>query len=328
MPRPAPVVGHQNQDLLDSDDQRRRVVELAEAQDGLLNAAQLQALGVGAATWHWWTRNARLHQVAPNVYAVGHRALSSRGWRRAALLSAGEDSALAHSTALRHGGVADLWDQRLHVVVPRGSCAPRDRFVVHRTVLLDERDVEVIDGLRCTTVARTLIDLAGSVPVSTLAYACRQTEYKRLLDVVAIGHTLARMNRPRGVRALRHVLAAAGIEGAILETRLEQRLLQAILEQELPQPLTQVWFDLRPDHKRARVDFWYPQARLVVEADGPHHRLPLQRADDERRDTVLAERGIEVVRVPDTAIDAGPAVAVAPIASALTRRWSSESTPS
>ena len=318
-----PNVGHQSQRIVDIYDQRW-LVGVAERQDGLLTVDQMREHGIQRATWHAWHRAGRLHPVEPGVYALGHRALSPRGKHRAALLSAGEAAALSHSSALRHAEIADLRDRRIHVLVPRGSCAPRGRIVVHRTTLLDDRDVRTFDGLRCTTVARTLIDLAGSVPYPTLAYACRQVEYARQLDVTAIGHTLARMNRPPGVRALRRALAAAGIDGAILETRLEHRALVALLAAGLPQPVTQEPFDLRPDHREVRVDFWYPDARLVVEVDGPHHRLPLQQALDERRDAAFARRGIIVARISDDELDAD----AAGVADRILRLWSQMSTHS
>jgi very-short-patch-repair endonuclease len=44
------------------------------------------------------------------------------------------------------------------------------------------------------------------------------------------------------------------------------------------------------------VDFLAPQARLVVEVDGAHHRL--RRAADARRDAKLARLGYRVLRLP------------------------------
>lgn len=291
---------------------------LAERQDGLLTARQLHDAGVPWTTSRAWRANGRLLPVYPGVYAVGHRALSTRGQRRAALLSAGPDAALSHATALAHHGVADLRDRRTHVLVPRGSCGPRRQFVLHRTVLLDDRDVVTVDGLRCTTVARTLIDLAGTAGEAALAFACRKAEYARVLDVTAIGHTLARMRRAPGTAALRRVLAPAGIDGAILETRLEQRALDLLLAAGLPMPVTQQRFDLRPDHRAVRVDLWYPDARLVIEVDGPHHGLPLQRELDAARDTAFRRRGIDVIRITSRELDADPHAAAARVL----QRWS------
>ena len=44
------------------------------------------------------------------------------------------------------------------------------------------------------------------------------------------------------------------------------------------------------------VDFLCTAARLVVEADGPHHDTPEQRASDAARDAVLRRHGFRVLR--------------------------------
>jgi very-short-patch-repair endonuclease len=44
------------------------------------------------------------------------------------------------------------------------------------------------------------------------------------------------------------------------------------------------------------VDFFAPEARLVVEVDGAHHER--RRGADKRRDAVLAEAGLTVLRLP------------------------------
>lgn len=299
------------------------LAEIAASQDGLLTLAQLRTLRVPDGTRRTWLANGRLTLIAPAVYALGHGELSDRGWRRAGLMTAGADAALAHVTALEHREIGPFHDRRTHLIVPRGSCGPRSRFVIHRTTALDERDVQVVAGLRTTTVARALIDLAGSAPFPTLAYACRQAEFARALDITQIELCLSRLHRPAGIKQLRRILAPAGIDGAVLHTNLEQRTYDAMMAAGFPDPITQQRFDLRPDHKRVRVDFWFPQARLVVEADGPHHRLPLQRADDRLRDAAFARRGILVVRVPDDELDADPMRAIEPVAEALRSRWSS-----
>ena len=96
---------------------------------------------------------------------------------------------------------------------------------------------------------------------------------------------------------MREVLADASLETGLLDSNLERRVLRLLADAGLPNPIVQQRFDLSPDVGVVRVDFWYPQARLVVEVDGPHHGLPLQRAKDSRRDAAFARRGIAVLRI-------------------------------
>lgn len=46
-----------------------------------------------------------------------------------------------------------------------------------------------------------------------------------------------------------------------------------------------------------QVDFYLPQAKLVIEIDGSHHFNPAQQQLDYRRDVYLINKGIEVVRI-------------------------------
>jgi very-short-patch-repair endonuclease len=57
-----------------------------------------------------------------------------------------------------------------------------------------------------------------------------------------------------------------------------------------------------------RVDFFWPEAKLVVETDGYlYHRGRQAMRDDYDRDIELELRGLRVVRIDDTRIDQDPA---------------------
>src|SRR4051794_27076281 len=140
----------------------RRVADLATHQDGLVSTAQLRALGVDDDTILRWVRAGWLHRRHESVFSVGHRVVSPRGRRRAALLAAGDMAALSHRAA---GVQLDLgrWSlQTIDVIVHRGGERRRDGICFHRPSHLSwSLDVTEIDGLRCTTPARTLLDLAA-----------------------------------------------------------------------------------------------------------------------------------------------------------------------
>ena len=49
--------------------------------------------------------------------------------------------------------------------------------------------------------------------------------------------------------------------------------------------------------RRIVPDFFWPEQRLVIEADGPHHDDPLERVADRERQAILEAHGHRVVRV-------------------------------
>ncbi|MFL5817514.1 MAG: hypothetical protein ACJ76L_07925 [Conexibacter sp.] len=75
---------------------------------------------------------------------------------------------------------------------------------VHRTRSLDAQEVTTLHGIPVTTMARTLVDLAGTVPKDYLAKAIKEAERQRTFDRRAIEATLARTQGRRGSRGTGH----------------------------------------------------------------------------------------------------------------------------
>ena len=49
--------------------------------------------------------------------------------------------------------------------------------------------------------------------------------------------------------------------------------------------------------RRIVPDFLWPEQRLVIEADGPHHEDPFERVADRERQRILEAHGYRVLRV-------------------------------
>jgi hypothetical protein len=86
-------------------------------------------------------------------------------------------------------------------------------------------DRELVRGIPCTSIPRTLLDLASVLPPRALERACDQAEVLRLLDKDAMDE-LARSRGRRGVRVLRTVLAAGDLGENIPRSQLESRFLR------------------------------------------------------------------------------------------------------
>lgn len=301
------------------------IAELATQQDGVVSAEQLRRLGFTAARIRSWVRSGRLYAIWPGVFAVGHGALHERGQLRAAVLAAGAPGGLSHIASAFHRGLLRRFPATIDVSVlgrPRPGTRPGIR--IHRPRRLYADDIEEVDGLPCVSLGRTLVDVSCLYP-HLLEPVARQAEYKRLLTPVtalAIVETTRGLN---GAPAVRELLATTALDAADLESGLERDVARLLTTGGVAPPFRQHPFDLRPDHGRVVVDFWYPQAGLVVEADGPHHELPLQRAQDRRRDAALGRRGIAVQRVPYTVVESTPWEVAPAIAAALAERLGSQS---
>lgn len=264
----------------------RRVAAVAGAQGGCITRAQLRRLGLSDRVIDRWLASGLLLTLHRGVYAVGHlpRAHLTRWW--AAVLACGEDAAASHRTAAAAHGLMRP-HPRVHVTTPTKRRPPL--IAAHRA----EVAAVYVDGLPCTTVARTLVDLAGCVPYRVLEGAVRQAQVRGVLDVGAIGDVLLACPRPRGITRLRTILEDPV---ALQPTRsgAERTALRALLAAGHPWPRV----GGRVPGTDELVDLHWPDRRLVVEIDGPTHQTPVQRARDRRRDARLRSLGWHVVRVP------------------------------
>jgi very-short-patch-repair endonuclease len=238
------------------------------------------------------SRGGSLHRLHRGVYAVGHRALSTRGRYMAAVLACGRQAALSHRSA------AHLWDLRAasgraEVTMPRGCAGPAG-VTVHRSRMLEARDATVREGIPVTTVARTLLDLAGQLHPRQLATALDRAERLDLFDLDAVEDLLVRARGKRGAKALRE--AIAGYRPLNTRSELEVGHWQLLRDAGLPEPELNVLVD--GERQTHEVDALWRDRRLIVELDGfAFHRTRQDRARDAYRDADLELAGFRVVRL-------------------------------
>ncbi|HEU4974770.1 MAG TPA: type IV toxin-antitoxin system AbiEi family antitoxin domain-containing protein [Baekduia sp.] len=274
----------------------RRVAQVATQQRGVISWRQLQDLGIARGEIDSWRQRGRLHPLHVGVYAVGHRALPPGAHFLAAVLAAGPGAALSHASAAAHLGLRPSRARLVDVMVPRSGERARDGIRFHRPKIFGPEDVRVFDSIPTTTVARTLVDLAGVVRFEPLELAVEQAERLRMLDVKAIADVLARISRPRGVRNLRRCLGPERLDATLTKSRLERRFLQLCRIAGLPRPLVNQRVEVSPG-LWPEVDFLWPAERLVVETDSwRYHGTPTEARRDRRRDRQLRAAGYRVER--------------------------------
>jgi very-short-patch-repair endonuclease len=155
------------------------------------------------------------------------------------------------------------------------------------------RDITSHEGIAITTVPRTLLDLAATVPAHRLERALAQAERLRLYDHRAIEDLIVRANGHRGRTPLAQATAA---EPRFTRSELEAWFLNLVRAIALPEPQVNVTL-AAPDHPRLEVDFCWPSQRLIVELDGwETHRTRTAFDQDRRRDAALQTIGWRVLR--------------------------------
>ena len=203
---------------------------LAQRQHGLVSRAQLHAQGVAGTAITRWLRAGRLHRIHPHVYALGHRAISLEGQLWAALLYAGGGAVLSHTTAAWIWSLIDAEPTAIHLTA-RAAAASLPGVRVHRRRLVERAECR---GLPVTSVARTLLDLAGTLSFRQLRRAMSEADYRGLLDPSEIEAVLGRGRS--GSRALRRALDTHLPELAQTLSVLEERFFELCEMAGLPLP--------------------------------------------------------------------------------------------
>ena len=250
---------------------------LAGRQHGIVSRTQLLDAGWHRSRIDREVAARRLHRVHAGVYAVGHRAITDRGRWLAATFACDGD--------LGHHSAGALWELPIsdngltRVIAP--TAHQRARIDVHRADL-HPRDRTTRHGIPVTTVARTLADLAHSLDDESLHRVVREAQFRGVFDEDRIRDALTR-------RASRR-LGAYLDDPTVTQTDLEDRFLRICRRYRIPTPLTQ-------HGRKPRVDFSWPDRRLIVEVDGwQAHRTRVAFQADRTNTNLLQLAGNIVLR--------------------------------
>lgn len=263
------------------------IAQLAANQHGRVARRQLLALGIGRRAIAHRVAAGRLICVARGVYAPGHRVESRHARWMTSVLAAGPDALLSHRGA--GAAYALKAPERLEVTAP--SRRRVAGVLVHvSAVPFDERDE--IDGVPATSVARTLLDLAGVLRPHQLRRAVNEAEFLRLTSPVGLPTLLDRHPRRPGAAALRAILSDQVLGADVDESELEDDFRGFLDQAGLPQPL---WHEPIEGYV---PDCVWPRHRLIVELDGRGAHGTRRRFEGDRlRDLRLEAAGWTVVRI-------------------------------
>ena len=267
------------------------IAKLAAAQHGVVSRRQLLRLGASKAAIDHRIAVRRLLPLHLGVYAVGHAALRATSVYRAAVLACGDGAVASHRAAAHVLGLLAGGGGLIDVTVPRRGSRRRPGLRIHTARELHRDDVTVHEGVPCTSVARTILDLAGLELPRLLDRALEQAQILRLFDLRALEAALERSARRRGARRLRKCLVDLADEPPPVRYELERRFLELVRDAQLPKPAVN---ERVAGHL---VDFHWPRRRLVAETDGrATHAIQAAFEIDHRRDLDLELAGWHVVR--------------------------------
>ncbi|HEX6583258.1 MAG TPA: type IV toxin-antitoxin system AbiEi family antitoxin domain-containing protein [Thermoleophilaceae bacterium] len=257
------------------------LARIASGAHGVATRSELLRAGVTDDEIRLRLRRGDLIRLHRGVYRVGHRAPSVEASYLGAVLAGGEGTLLAGLAAA-------------HLLLLVKGAAPMAEVITrtqrriegvstHRSRLLDARDATSVQGIPVTTVPRTLVDLAATLPIDALARACHEAGVRYGTTPAAVEAVLARRPNSPGAKKLRRIMHG---DVHVTLSKLEARFLELLRHANLPLPITN-----RPAGGR-RVDCRWPEHRLTVELDGYRfHNSRYSWEQDRRREREARARG-------------------------------------
>jgi hypothetical protein len=232
----------------------------------------LRALGLSRSAIAARCAGHKLIREHRGVYSVGHSQTTPAARADAAVMACGNRAVLSHDSA------AALYRLRKWPPIPEVSSPlrrERPRIRTHRTATLTRGDVTYRQGIRVTTVARTIADISRRLTDDELTRAIHEARRNRDLT----DHGLARLYAlcPR---------AAEVFDSEEAPSRsIFQHTFRAFLElRGHPIPVFEA------DWHGYQVDAYYADHKLIIELDGYRdHSLPDRfEADRERDELAIA----------------------------------------
>ncbi|MGN6814571.1 MAG: DUF559 domain-containing protein [Solirubrobacterales bacterium] len=206
---------------------------------------------------------------------------------------------ISHAAAASFHGLWDKWPHLIDVTVPVEAGRKVTGIRCRRCRYPQPEEIEVRSGVAVTTVARTLVDLAGIVKLPALRKVVGRAAIRKRLDLQAIDVAMYNAKGRRGLKALELALVPYRTkDGKTPDVRsdFETLVLPELVDMGLPRPGCNA--PLHIEGERFLIDFLWEEKRVIVETDGREtHETPTAFQDDRRRDQFLAAAGYRVLRI-------------------------------
>jgi predicted transcriptional regulator of viral defense system len=184
--------------------------QIASGQGGYFTAAQARDCGFSWALLAYHSKRGRFLRIQQGLYRLRDYPSSPREEVMAAWLAAGSDVAVvSHESALDLHGLSDVIPEVVHLTVPRSKrYRPASPGVAVHTSTRSPgaKDISVVDGIRVTTPARSIIDAAeaGTAPEQIIAAAHQALERGMTTENQLLG--AARQNGARVAQLIEHAI--------------------------------------------------------------------------------------------------------------------------
>ena len=239
----------------------------------------------------------RVERVWPSVFRLMSVPASAAQRAKAATLYVGEGAWLSHRWAAFHHGMINTVGAPVEILTD-GERRSKPGLKIRRVKDISPHDVRTLRSIPVTNTIRTMIDLAAVLPAQRFESVLDDCIWRGLVAVPRLIHRLNDLGSRgrRGTKLLRELLIERDDGCAVPLNVLERKFLKVLRSAGLDEPEKQM--SIASDtSSQWRLDFAYPQHKVVIEVDGGRWHSGRQQASrDRRRDNVMNIRGWTVLR--------------------------------
>lgn len=271
-----------------------RVAELAATQHALVSYSQAREIGLSSKAINGRIRSGAWVAVYSRVFRM---AAAPQTWDQtlmSAVLAAGERAAISGEPAAAFWNVPGFPRGAARVSLPVGLLTRQLPGQLQHTCYLPMHHITTVRGIRVTTPARTIFDIAGLVRPERTERALDNVLAMRLTTVKAIARIVEELGEHgrAGTALMRQLMDERGEGYVATESELEREFVRFCRAYGLPEPRRQVTLIA------GRVDFLFDPGRLIAELDGRrNHTALLDREADMKRDAKLVAQGLALIRI-------------------------------
>jgi very-short-patch-repair endonuclease len=268
----------------------------------------------------WLLARGSLIRALPSVYRA---AAAPETWRQtlmAASLWARGKAVISRQSAAALWEFESYWRTRVELS-GLSNLSPPPGVVYHQVSRLAAADVTTRRGIRVTSVARTIVDLAAVVSPRTLERTLDEALRKQMVTLKGLRYCIDRNGR-RGRGGIAHLelLMAERYQQHAPDSPLETDVAALVRESGLPSGVKR-YLVIEGDFVIAEVDLAWPREKVAVQAHGSRfHRQPRNWENDQQIENQLQLHGWVVVKVTARMVAEAPGEVVDLIARALGRR--------
>ena len=266
-------------------------------QHGNVTRRQLLELGLTRTGINRRLERGALVTRYPGVYCQAPARQDPQALIAAAVLAGGPNAAASHASAAFLWGFVPRYEPPPEISLTTGDRRPR-HILTHRCPSLGPRDITHQRGVPTTTRARTILDIAPRLGTKQLNRLVNDALRSRHLRRAALKDIVDRNPLHPGAKLLRPF---ADTTANPTNSDFEDEFLAFVHKYGLPTPLINVVLD------GTEVDAYFPEANLIVEADGWEYHNDRQAFEDDReRDAENLRHGRNTLRITKERMDATP----------------------